>query len=96
MADKMAFKVSTSDLNDFFFDTIRKAPAPVWGTTNVKFYYLTQTYQKPPAFIAFANHPDGVTNSYRRFLIKNLKERFDLHGMPIRIFCMKSRRGNNE
>jgi GTP-binding protein len=93
VTDKINFKVPTSDLNDFFFNVIRKAPAPVWGTTNVKFYYLTQTYQKPPAFIAFANHPDGVTNSYRRFLIKNLKEAFNLHGTPIRIFCMKSRRG---
>lgn len=94
VSDQMTMRVSTSDLNDFFFETIRKAPAPVWGTTNVKFYYLTQTYQQPPAFIAFANHPDGVTNSYRRFLIKNIKERWDLHGMPIRIFCMKSRRGS--
>ncbi|WP_373999671.1 ribosome biogenesis GTPase Der [Bdellovibrio bacteriovorus] len=93
VSDQMNFRVPTSELNDFFFETIRKAPAPVWGTTNVKFYYLTQTYQRPPAFIAFANHPDGVTNSYRRFLIKNIKERWDLHGMPIRIFCMKSRRG---
>jgi GTP-binding protein len=90
---QIEFHVPTSELNDFFFETIRKAPAPVWGTTNVKFYYLTQTYQKPPAFIAFANHPDGVTNSYRRFLIKNIKERWDLHGLPIRIYCMKSRRG---
>ncbi|MNK01281.1 GTPase Der [compost metagenome] len=96
VADKLQFKIQTSELNDFFFDTIRKAPAPVWGTTNVKFYYLTQTLQRPPAFIAFANHPDGVTNSYRRFLIKNLKERFDLHGIPIRIFCMKSRRGGSD
>jgi GTPase len=93
VARKINFKVSTSDLNDFFFETIRKAPAPVYGTSNVKFYYLTQTYQKPPAFIAFANHPDGVHNSYRRFLVKNMKERFDLHGIPIRIFCMKSRKG---
>jgi len=93
VSDQMNFRVPTSELNDFFFETIRKAPAPVWGTTNVKFYYLTQTYQRPPAFIAFANHPDGVTNSYRRFLIKNIKERWDLHGLPIRIFCMKSRRG---
>lgn len=90
---KINFRVSTSELNDFFFEAIRKAPAPVWGTTNVKFYYLTQTYQKPPAFIAFANHPDGVDNSYRRFLIKNLKEKFNLQGTPIRIFCMKARRG---
>ncbi|AHI05903.1 GTP-binding protein [Bdellovibrio bacteriovorus W] len=89
--DQMTMRIPTSELNDFFFETIRKAPAPVWGVTNVKFYYLTQTYQKPPAFIAFANHPDGVTNAYRRFLIKNIKERWNLWGMPIRIFCMKSR-----
>lgn len=91
---KLNFKVSTSALNDFFFETIRKAPAPVYGITNVKFYYLTQTNQVPPSFIAFANHPDGVNPSYRRFLIKNMKEKFDLHGIPIRIFCMKSKRGN--
>lgn len=91
MNEKINFRVGTSELNDFFFETIRKTPAPVWGNNNVKFYYLTQTYQKPPAFIAFANHPDGVTTAYRRFLIKHMKERWDLYGLPIRIFCMKSR-----
>lgn len=85
------FRVTTSELNDFFFTTIRKAPAPVYGNSNVKFFYLTQTYQKPPAFIAFANYPDGVTPSYRRFLINQIKEHFKLYGVPIRIFCMKSR-----
>lgn len=96
VSEQLTIRIPTSELNDFFFETIRKAPAPVWGTTNVKFYYLTQTYQRPPAFIAFANHPDGVTNSYRRFLIKNIKERWGLHGIPIRIFCMKSRRAGGD
>jgi GTPase len=91
VGEKLEQKISTADLNDFFFETIRKAPAPVWGISNVKFYYITQTRQKPPAFIAFANHPDGVDNSYRRFLIKNMKERFDLSGIPLRIFVMRSR-----
>jgi GTP-binding protein len=91
VSEKLRIRISTRELNDFFFETIRKAPAPVWGITNVKFYYLTQTYQQPPAFIAFANHPDGVDNSYRRFLVKNMKERFDLDGIPIRIFVMKSK-----
>lgn len=93
ISEKLQFKIPTSELNDFFFETIRKAPAPVFGNNNVKFYYLTQTYQTPPAFIAFANHPEGVTTGYRRFLIKNIKERWDLHGIPIRIFCMKNRKG---
>jgi GTP-binding protein len=96
VSEQITFRVPTSELNDFFFETIRKTPAPVWGVTNVKFYYVTQTYQRPPAFIAFANHPDGVTNSYRRFLIKHIKERWGLQGLPIRIFCMKSRRGSTE
>lgn len=93
--EKLQTRISTSDLNDFFFEVIRKAPAPVWGVKNVKFYYITQTMQQPPAFIAFANHPDGVDNSYRRFLIKNLKDHFDLVGIPLRIFVMKSGENRN-
>lgn len=87
---KLDFKTTTSELNDFFYDAIRQAPSPVYRTTNVKFYYITQTGQKPPSFIAFANHPDGVTPQYRRFLIHRLQERFNLEGIPVRIFVMKS------
>jgi GTP-binding protein len=96
ISEKLRFRVPTSELNDFFFEAIRRAPAPVYATTNVKFYYLTQTFQKPPAFIAFANHPDGVTPSYRRFLVAQIKERWKLYGVPIRIFCMKSGRNHGE
>jgi len=93
VGEKLRYKIPTAELNEFFFETIRKAPAPVHGNNNVKFYYLTQTFQVPPAFIAFANHPEGVTTAYRRFLIKNIKQRWGLQGIPIRIFCMKSRKG---
>ncbi len=88
---KLEVRISTSDLNDFFMETIRKAPAPVWGSSNVKFYYLTQTQQEPPSFIAFANHPEGVDNAYRRFLTNQIKARFHLQGIPIRLFAMRSR-----
>ena len=91
MSEKLSIRISTGDLNDFFFDAIRGAPAPVYGITNVKFYYITQTLQHPPSFIAFANHPQGVDNSYRRFVIKRLKDKFDLKGVPLRMFVMKSK-----
>jgi GTPase len=87
---KLHVRIPTGELNDFFMNVIRQAPAPVYGTRNVKFYYLTQTKQSPPSFIAFANHPDGVDNAYRRFLSKRIKERWGLEGIPIRIFVMKS------
>lgn len=91
MGQKLSERITTHDLNEFFFEAIRGAPAPIYAVSTVKFYYLTQTNQKPPSFIAFANHPDGVDNSYRRFLMKRLKEKFNLKGIPIRIFVMKSR-----
>jgi GTP-binding protein len=86
---KLHIKISTSQLNKFFTDVIKRAPSPVYRTENVKFYYLTQTQQKPPSFIAFANHPEGVTPSYRRFLIRKIQENWNLKGIPLRIFVMQ-------
>ncbi len=89
---KLNFRISTSDLNEFFTDVIRLAPSPVRGTKSVKFYYLTQTRQIPPSFLCFANYPEAVTPSYRRFLMKNIKKKWDLLGIPIRLFVMKRKR----
>ncbi|MDB2426143.1 ribosome biogenesis GTPase Der [bacterium] len=94
--DKLNIDIKTSKLNDFFYKAIRSAPSPVYGTQNVKFYYLTQTGQRPPSFITFANHPKGVTPSYRRFLVNQIKEHFNLYGIPIRIFIMKKTKGSNK
>jgi GTP-binding protein len=87
--EKLNIDIPTSKLNEFFFDVIRLAPAPVYGTRDVKFYYLVQTNQRPPSFIAFVNFPDGVDNAYRRFLANRMKEHWDLKGIPIRIYAMK-------
>ncbi len=88
---KLAIKIPTSHLNRFFTEVIKQAPSPVYGTENVKFYYLTQTNQTPPSFIAFANHPEGVTPAYRRFLIRKIQENWDLQGIPLRIFVMEGK-----
>lgn len=87
--EKLAIRISTSKLNKFFTEVIKMAPAPVYGVHDVKFYYLTQTQQAPPSFIAFANHPEGVTPAYRRFLVKKIQENWDLKGIPLRIFVME-------
>lgn len=83
MKQKMKTQISTSDLNNFFTKVIRKSPAPVYGTSDVKFYYITQTHKSPPSFLAFANYPKGVTPSYRKFIIKQMKKNWNLSGVPI-------------
>lgn len=87
--DDLNIKITTGKLNKFFTEVIRQAPAPVYNSKDVKFYYLTQTHQKPPSFIAFVNQPDGVTPAYRRFLAKRIKVEWNIEGIPIRIFAMK-------
>ena len=90
--DDLNIRIPTAKLNKFFMDVIRQAPAPVWNTKDVKFYYLTQTHQMPPSFMAYTNFPDGVTPAYKRFLSKRIKEEWDIQGIPIRIFPMKRKK----
>ena len=85
---KLHFRITTSELNRFFTEVIRKAPSPVYGVQDVKFYYLTQTHQTPPSFIAFANYPQGVRDSYRRFLVRQIQNKWNLKGIPIRILVL--------
>ena len=85
---KLDVKIPTSHLNKFFGEVIKQTPSPVYGTKDVKFYYLTQTQQSPPSFIAFANHPEGVTPAYRRFLIRRIQEEWSLQGIPLRMFIL--------
>ena len=86
---KSCFQVSTSELNRFFTKVIRKMPSPVYGTQNVRFYYLTQIQQAPPSFIAFANYPEGVRDSYKRFIIKQIQKQWNLKGVPVRLSVLR-------
>ena len=86
---KLHFRIPTSQLNSFFTSTINQTPSPFVGSKPVKFYYLTQTKQIPPSFIAFMNEPKGLNSSYKRFLIRKIKQQWSLFEVPIRIFPLK-------
>ncbi|MBK9294385.1 MAG: ribosome biogenesis GTPase Der [Oligoflexia bacterium] len=86
---QLNFRVSTREINDFFTQVIRQAPSPSFRGNDIKFYYITQTNQKPPSFMTFVNEPRGVTPSYRRFVVNKIKEHYDLKGIPVRIYAKK-------
>jgi GTP-binding protein len=52
----------------------------------VKFYYVTQADSNPPTFVAFTNIAGAVPESYRRYLINQLRERLELPYAPIRLY----------
>lgn len=76
-------RVSTSSLNDYMQEAIRAVHPPAYRGQQVKIKYLTQVREAPPVFAFFVNHPDGVAESYRRYLENRLRDRFGFSGVPI-------------
>ncbi|PKU59781.1 hypothetical protein MA16_Dca028050 [Dendrobium catenatum] len=53
--------------------------------TQPKIKYFTQVKARPPTFVAFLTGKAQLSDTDIRFLIKSLKEDFNLGGIPIRI-----------
>jgi GTP-binding protein len=78
-------RVGTGELNRLLKVITDRLPPPRYRDHPVKFFYLTQAETQPPTFVAFVNQPDGVPDHYRRFLIKQLREKLGLTYAPLRL-----------
>jgi GTP-binding protein len=78
-------KVKTRDLNDWLAMAIQRHPPPAVEGRRIRPKYMSQIKARPPTFVLFANRASQLPESYRRYLINNLRESFDLPGVPIRI-----------
>lgn len=77
-------RISTSDLNRIFKEAITSHHHPLHQARRVKFYYATQVGIKPPNFAVFTNCPEGIQESYERYLANRFREAFGFSGTPIR------------
>ncbi|MFI5355120.1 MAG: ribosome biogenesis GTPase Der, partial [Desulfobaccales bacterium] len=89
--DQSGRRAGTPELCEFIREVTSKLPPPMHHHHPVKFFYLTQAEVHPPTFIAFVNQPQAVPDSYRRFLVKQLRERLGIPHAPVRLF-LKGRR----
>ena len=79
------FRASTGPLNRWLKEaTIAHSP-PVSGTKNIRLYYATQARTAPPTIIVHCNDANGIHFSYKRFLVNQFREAFDVPGTPIRL-----------
>ena len=46
---------------------------------------MTQIGSKPPSFVIFTNHPDFIKESYKRYLINEIRKEFEFEGITIRL-----------
>ncbi|RHY28882.1 hypothetical protein DYB32_005630 [Aphanomyces invadans] len=52
--------------------------------------YITQVKARPPTFALFVNKAEDVPESYRRFLLNQLRTEFDMIGVPARLLLRGS------
>ena len=83
-------RVSTSKLNRWLAEITAQHPPPLVGGRRIKIRYMTQIKTRPPTFAIFASKAEDLPESYHRYLVKSLRDVFDLPGTPIRLVLRRT------
>jgi len=89
--ERWNMRIPTAPLNQWFADMIDRYPPPLGkNKRRIKLRYITQAKTRPPSFYIFSSNPEGLPEAYLRYLTHNLRETFNLGGIPLRITVRKS------
>ena len=81
--------IGTSDLNKFLQKTLILQSPPAIKGKAINLKYMTQVSSAPHLFVIFTNYPKLIPPSYKRFIENQLRDSFNLDGVPIRISFRK-------
>lgn len=82
-------RISTSQLNDVMLKAVETYHAPVVRGHSVKIKFVTQLPTVVPSFAFFCNFPDDIKQPYKNYLENQLRQNFDLTGIPVRLYFRK-------
>ena len=72
-----------------FSEIIKDYPPPSTKGKDISIKYITQIRNSPPLFGIYSNHPDLISKTYKKYLINQIRERFNFEGVPINISFRK-------
>ncbi len=90
--DEWTKRVPTSKLNDWLNDVVQNHQPPAKAGRRIKLRYITQSSARPPTFVIFTSSPEGIPDSYKKYLTNELRKSFGFKLSPLRLYF---RRGNN-
>jgi GTPase len=83
--DKHTSRVGTGELNRFLGELREARQPPSKNGKRLNLLYGTQTQVRPPRFRFFVNDPGLITRDYGYWVENQLRERFELEGVPVSI-----------
>jgi GTP-binding protein len=89
-------RIQTSQLNKDILPELEKVPPPAIRGKDLRINYITQTKTEPPVFVFFCNFPDLIPDSYKRFIEKVIRKKYNFEGTPISFVFRKKHRQRNE
>jgi GTP-binding protein len=78
-------RAPTAELNRWLAEVTARHPPPAVSGRRIRLNYVTQPKARPPTFVLFCTRADKVPDAYRRYLVNELRETFDLPGTPVRL-----------
>jgi GTPase len=84
-------RIPTAELNRWLGAMLEANPPPLVDGRRLKIRYMTQVKTRPPTFSLFASKPTELPESYERYLIGGMRQRFKLPGIPIRFQLRKGK-----
>jgi GTP-binding protein len=82
-------RIPTPVLNDAVEELRAKRQPPSRNGRRLNLLYAAQINQRPPRFRIFVNDPSLVTRDYGYWVENELRERFELEGVPVSIDFVK-------
>jgi GTP-binding protein len=82
---RYTMKISTVELNKTLAELKNRRQPPAKAGRRLNMLYVAQTGQRPPRFRIFVNDPGLVTRDYGYWVENELRERFNLEGVPVSI-----------
>jgi GTPase len=76
-------RVSTAELNRFFETVLAQRSPPTHKGRAPRIFYITQAQSAPPVFVAMSSAPEHIKESYRRFIMNQIRKSFGFECIPI-------------
>src|SRR5205085_3459031 len=89
-------RVGTGDLNPVVQQALADQGPPLRQNRQPKLYYATQVATQPPTIVLFTNGPELFDNTYRRYLLKSLRDSLPFKDVPIKLYLRAKQRSDQE
>ena len=84
-SEEFTRRVPTAELNRFFETVLEHRSPPTHKGRAPRIYYITQAQTAPPVFVAVSSAPDHIKESYKRYVINQIRKKFGFQCVPIEL-----------